>query len=53
FVDDVAAPPTPVDGYLPAATVTADPARLAALAAPPDRRQWWIERVRACFPLVS
>ncbi|PRC47975.1 O-succinylbenzoate synthase, partial [Mycobacterium sp. ITM-2017-0098] len=42
FVDDVAAPPTPVDGYLPAATVTADPARLAALAAPPDRRQWWI-----------
>jgi o-succinylbenzoate synthase len=53
FVDDVAAPPDPVDGYLPATTVTPDPARIAALATPPDRRQWWIERVRACHPLVS
>nr|WP_218621385.1 o-succinylbenzoate synthase [Mycolicibacterium hippocampi] len=53
FVEDVAGPVTPVDGYLPAATVTPDPARLAALAAPPDRRQWWIDRVRACFPLLS
>lgn len=53
FVDDVVAPAAPVDGYLPAAAVTPDPARLAALAAPADRRQWWIERVRTCFPLVS
>ena len=53
FVDDVAAPVTPVDGYLPAATVTPDPARIAGLAAPPDRRQWWIERIRDCFPLLS
>ncbi len=53
FVEDVAGPVTPVDGYLPAATVTPDPARLAALAAPPDRRQWWIDRVAACFPLLS
>ena len=53
FVEDVAEPVTPVDGYLPVATVTPDPARLAALAAPPQRRQWWIERVRACFELLS
>jgi len=53
FVDDVAEPLTPVDGFLPAATVTPDPARLAALAAPPARRQWWIGRIRECFPLVS
>lgn len=53
FVEDVAGPVTPVDGYLPAATVTPDPARLAALAAPPGRRQWWIDRVAACFPLLS
>lgn len=53
FVDDVIAPAAPVDGYLPAAAVTPDPARIAALAVPPDRRQWWIERVRACYPLVS
>ncbi|WP_163765401.1 o-succinylbenzoate synthase [Mycolicibacterium parafortuitum] len=53
FVDDVAEPLTPVDGTLPAAPVTPDPARIAALAAPPDRRQWWIDRVRACHPLLS
>lgn len=53
FVEDVAAPGTPVDGYLPAVTVTPDPARLAALAAPAERRQWWIERVQACFPVQT
>ncbi|MEW5812258.1 MAG: o-succinylbenzoate synthase [Actinomycetota bacterium] len=53
FVDDVAAPAPPLDGFLPAAPVTPDPDRVAALAAPPDRRQWWIERIRECFPLLS
>nr|ABP47732.1 Mandelate racemase/muconate lactonizing enzyme, C-terminal domain protein [Mycolicibacterium gilvum PYR-GCK] len=53
FVDDVAEPRTPVDGYLPAAAVTPDPARITALAASDDRRQWWIDRVRACYPLMS
>ena len=49
FVDDVAEPLTPVDGYLPVAAVVPDPARLAALAAPPQRRQWWIDRIAACL----
>ena len=49
FVEDVAEPLTPVDGYLPVATVTPDPARLAALAAPAERRQWWIDRINACY----
>ncbi len=49
FVDDVAEPLTPVDGYLPVATATPDPARLAALAAPAERRQWWIDRINACY----
>jgi o-succinylbenzoate synthase len=53
FVEDVAEAAPPVDGFLPVAPVTPDPARLQTLAAPPDRRQWWIERVRACYPLVS
>jgi o-succinylbenzoate synthase len=53
FVEDVAEPVAPVDGYLPVASVTPDPARLQALAAPPQRRQWWIDRVRACYPLMS
>jgi o-succinylbenzoate synthase len=49
FVEDVAEPLTPVDGYLPVAAVTPDPARLATLAAPAGRRQWWIDRITACF----
>jgi o-succinylbenzoate synthase len=53
FVEDVAESVAPVDGYLPVAPVTPDPARLQALAAPPQRRQWWIDRIRACYPLLS
>ena len=53
FVDDVAEPIAPVDGYLPVGPVTPDPARLAALAAAPERRQWWIDRVKACHQLMS
>ena len=53
FVDDVAEPVAPVDGYLPVKPVTPDPARLDALAATAERRQWWIERIRACHPLMS
>lgn len=53
FAEDVAEPMTPHDGYLPVKRVTPDPARLQALAAPPPRRQWWIDRVRACYPLMS
>jgi O-succinylbenzoate synthase len=56
FVEDVADPwsgQAPADGYLPVGPVTPDPARLQALAAAPARRQWWIDRVRACYPLMS
>ena len=49
FVDDVADPLIPVDGYLPVTAVRPDPDRLSALAAPPERRQWWIDRIKACF----
>jgi O-succinylbenzoate synthase len=49
FLEDVAEPATPVDGYLPARAVTPDPGRLESLAVAPDRRQWWIDRVRACY----
>jgi O-succinylbenzoate synthase len=52
FVEDVAEVAGPVDGNLPVVPVTPDPARLQALAAPPDRRQWWIDRVKACYPLL-
>ena len=52
FVDDVAEVAAPVDGFLPVGPATPDPARLEALAAPPERRQWWVDRVKACYPLL-
>jgi O-succinylbenzoate synthase len=53
FVEDIVEPVAPVDGYLPVRLVIPDPARLAALTAAPDRRDWWIERVIACYRLLS
>lgn len=52
FHDDVVDAVLPVDGFLPATPVTPDPARLQALGAPPQRRQWWIDRIKACYPLL-
>jgi O-succinylbenzoate synthase len=52
FVEDVVDAAAPADGFLPVGPVTPNPARLQALAAPPERRQWWIDRVSACYPLV-
>ncbi|PXX09200.1 o-succinylbenzoate synthase [Mycolicibacterium moriokaense] len=51
FVEDIVDFLAPVDGYLPVGPATPDPARLDALAAPADRRQWWIDRVKACHCL--
>lgn len=51
FVHDVADVPV-IDGHLPVGDVTPDPARLAGLAAPPDRRDWWIARVRECYEFL-
>jgi O-succinylbenzoate synthase len=53
FAEDVSEPVAPIDGYLTVGPVTPDPARLQALAAPSQRRQWWIDRIRACYPLLS
>jgi O-succinylbenzoate synthase len=53
LMDDVAEPLAPIGGYLPVAPVVPDPARLLALAAPPGRRQWWIDRVTTCYQLLS
>ena len=53
FVDDIAETVAPVDGELPAAAVVPDPARVAALAAAPERARWWIDRIRDCWPLLS
>src|SRR5882757_1393569 len=53
FVEDITDPVEPIHGYLTVGPVTPDPARLQALAAAPQRRQWWIDRIRACYPLLS
>jgi o-succinylbenzoate synthase len=52
FLDDVADVAISVDGNLPVRPVAPDPARLQALAAPEQRRQWWIDRVKACYRLL-
>jgi o-succinylbenzoate synthase len=52
FVEDVADAAVPVDGNLAVGPVVPDLARLQALAAPAQRRQWWIDRVKACYPLL-
>ena len=52
FVEDVAVPAVPVDGNLVVGPVSPDLARLQALRAPPERRQWWIDRVKSCYPLL-
>jgi O-succinylbenzoate synthase len=53
FVEDICEAVAPVDGYLPVTPVAPDRARLEAFAASADRRQWWIDRVKACHQLMS
>jgi O-succinylbenzoate synthase len=49
FVEDVVEADPPVDGYLSVKRCTPDRARLDSLAAQPDRRQWWLDRITACY----
>jgi O-succinylbenzoate synthase len=53
FAEDITDAVEPINCYLPVGPVIPDPARLQALAAAPQRRQWWIERIRVCYPLLS
>jgi len=51
---DVAAEPLrPVDGALRVGRAAADAARLAELAAAPDRRAWWLDRLARCHALLG
>lgn len=51
--DVIDAAPQQHDGYLSVQPITPDPARLQSLAAPPARRDWWIDRIRACHRLLA
>jgi O-succinylbenzoate synthase len=53
FTADVAAPPlTPVAGAVAAGAVVPDAASLDAVAAAPERRGWWLERLRRCHAVL-
>ncbi|MCF6386499.1 o-succinylbenzoate synthase [Mycobacterium sp. MBM] len=52
FVEDIVDAVAPVGGDLRVGPVVPDPARLAGLAASADRRQWWIDRICDCYPLM-
>ncbi|MBU3750469.1 MAG: O-succinylbenzoate synthase [Mycobacterium sp.] len=51
FLTDVA-DLQPAGGTLPVGAVSPDPARLAELAVPAGRRDWWITRVLQCHALL-
>ncbi|WP_295010524.1 o-succinylbenzoate synthase [uncultured Microbacterium sp.] len=52
FADDVAEA-RPIAGTVSPARVTPDPAALTRLAAPADRRTWWIDRLVRCHALLA
>lgn len=52
FVEDVAEPRELVSGRLRVTPATPDPDRLYGLRARSSRRDWWFDRVRACYPLL-
>ena len=51
--DVTATPLAPLGGRLPVRAVAADPSRLAELAAPADRRDWWVDRLRRCHAVLA
>ena len=52
FVDDVTEL-SPVDGTISVGRVTPDSTRLERLAAPDDRRDWWLDRLTRCHRLLT
>lgn len=59
FADDVVRSPlVPRAGSLPVGPVTSgavapDPELLAKHAAPPERREWWLDRLRRCYGVLA
>ncbi|HEY5856369.1 MAG TPA: o-succinylbenzoate synthase [Aldersonia sp.] len=50
FERDVASSRTIRAGTMAPTLVDPDPDLLRILAAPPDRRDWWLDRLRRCYP---
>jgi O-succinylbenzoate synthase len=54
FERDVSADPwRPSGGLLGVGRAVADPDALADLAAPPDRQQWWRDRLVRCHTVLA
>ena len=54
FVEDVVAEPlVPVDGRIPVRRVAPDARLLDAHAAAPDRRDWWLDRIRRTHAVLA
>ena len=53
FMEDVAEPRAMVDGELAITRTTPDPERLHGLRAPGERKDWWVDRVRACMAVLE
>jgi len=51
--DVTARPLAPGGGRLPVRPVAPDPDRLESLAAPADRRAWWVDRLRRCHAVLA
>ena len=51
--DVVAEPLLPVDGRIPVRRVTPDARLLDAHAAEPDRRDWWLDRIRRTHAVLA
>jgi o-succinylbenzoate synthase len=52
FLDDVA-DRRPVDGAIPAERAMPEAAALDRLGASPDRRDWWLDRLRRCHAVLA
>lgn len=53
FIEDVAEPFEFVDGRMRIRDAVPDPDRLAALAAPGERKDWWFDRLRRCLATLG
>jgi O-succinylbenzoate synthase len=51
--DVTASPLATCDGRLPVRPAAPDPERLASLAAPADRRAWWLDRLGRCHAVLA
>ena len=52
FIEDVAPPRKLIDGFLPTAPITPTTERLEELAAPADRKDWWLRRLQECWQVL-